>query len=144
MSEVWFMRLLITGSRDWDLYESVSGRIVEAVIDWIKDHPGLENGPIDWLTIVHGNCPRGADAIAENFATQVLRVNVERHDADWASFGKSAGFRRNRIMVNSNPDMCLAFIRNKSKGATSCRDLAKAAGIATETFLYENELDIYG
>jgi SLOG family YspA-like protein len=144
MFEVWFMRLLITGSRDWDLYESVSGRIVEAVIDWIKDHPGLDKGPIDWLTIVHGNCPRGADAIADNFATQVLRVDVERHDADWANFGKSAGFRRNRLMVNTNPDMCLAFIRNKSKGATSCRDLAKAAGIATETFIYENEFLIYG
>lgn len=138
------MRILITGSRDWDLYESISARITEAILDWVKDHPGLESGPIDWVTIVHGHCPKGADAIADNFATNILRCNVERYAADWSQFGRSAGFRRNRRMVNSMPDVCLAFIRDKSKGATDCRNQAKAAGIATETFLYENEIEIYG
>jgi len=138
------MRILITGSRDWDLYESISARITEAILEWVKHHPGLEKGPIDWVTIVHGNCPRGADALADNFATNILRCNVKRYDADWSQFQKRAGFVRNRRMVNTLPDICLAFIRDKSKGATNCRDLAKAAGIATETFLYENEVEIYG
>jgi hypothetical protein len=138
------MRLLITGSRDWDLYDSITARITETVLEWVKDHPELGNGPIDWLSIVHGNCPRGADALADQFAVKVLGVNVERYDADWSQFGKSAGFRRNRRMVNSQPDACLAFIRNKSRGATDCRDQAKKAGIPTESFYYENELDIYG
>lgn len=138
------MRMLITGSRDWDLYDSVSSRIVEQILAWIEEHPEVGKGPIDWLTIVHGNCPRGADFLADTFATQVLRCDVERYEADWSQFGKSAGFRRNRRMVNTNPDMCLAFIRDKSKGATGCRDLAKAAGIPTETFNYENEIEIYG
>lgn len=138
------MRILITGSRTWDLYESVSSRITEAILDWVQTHPGLEKGPIDWVSIVHGNCPRGADAIADNFATQILRCTVERFDADWKNFGKSAGFRRNARMVNTAPDICLAFIRDKSAGSTGCRNLAKKAGIPTETFLYENEIEIYG
>jgi hypothetical protein len=138
------MRILITGSRDWDLYESIAARITEAILEWVKDHPGLEKGPIDWVTIVHGHCPKGADALADHFATNILRCEVERYPADWSQFGKSAGFKRNRRMVNSMPDICLAFIRDKSRGATDCRNQAKQAGIATETFLYENEIEIYG
>jgi SLOG family YspA-like protein len=138
------MRILITGSRDWDLYDSISKRIVEQVLSWVEEHPELKHGPIDWLTIVHGNCPRGADFLADRFATEVLRCDVERYDADWSQFGKSAGYKRNRRMVNSMPDMCLAFIRDNSRGATDCRDQAKRAGIPTETFTYENEVEIYG
>lgn len=137
------MRILITGSRDWDLYESISARITEAILEWVKDHPGLEKGPIDWVTIVHGNCPRGADALADHFASKVLRCKVERYDADWSQFQKRAGFVRNSRMVNTAPDICLAFIRDRSKGATGCRDLAKGKNIPTETFLYENEIDIH-
>lgn len=137
------MRILITGSRTWDLYDSISARITEAILEWVKEYPGLDRGPIDWVTIVHGNCPRGADALADHFATKVLHCDVERYDADWAQFQKRAGFVRNRRMVNTMPDVCLAFIRDRSKGASSCRDLAKAAGIPTETFLYENEIELY-
>jgi len=97
----------------------------------------LKSGPLTWVTVVHGNCPKGADYLADLFATTVLRCNVERYNADWSTFQKRAGFVRNRRMVESMPDVCLAFIRNKSKGASSCRDLAKAKGISTETFIYE-------
>lgn len=143
--ELWaLMRILITGSRTWDLMESISARITESIIDWHRAHPALGNGPIDWVTIVHGNCPRGADALADEFARVVLHCNIERYDADWAMFGKSAGYKRNLRMVNTAPDICLAFIRDKSKGATMCRDLAKNKGIPTETFYYENELEHYG
>jgi len=137
------MRILITGSRDWDLYDSIVHRIVEAVQEWIASHPELQNIPTDWVTIVHGDCPRGADFLADQFARKVTGWEVEKYPADWSQLGKSAGYKRNRRMVNTAPDICLAFIRNKSKGSTSCRDLAKAAGIPTETFLYENEVEIY-
>lgn len=141
------MRILITGSREWDLMESISARIVEAISEYHKDNPHLGNGPITWVNIVHGNCPRGADALADRFAREVLMLgdeNIEKYDADWAMHGKSAGFKRNLRMVNTMPTMCLAFVRDRSRGATNCRDLAKRAGIPTETFLYEDELRIYG
>lgn len=137
-------RILITGSRTWDLAESICARITEAIIAHVEENPHLGKGPIDWVSIVHGNCPKGADRLADDFANRVLRCSVERFDADWAMHGRSAGFRRNRRMVNTAPDICLAFIRDKSKGATGCRDLAKAAGIPTESFYYENEIELYG
>lgn len=140
------MRILITGSRDWDLYESISGRITEAIVAYAEENPALKVGPITWLRIVHGNCPKGADALADHFARNVLYLpdeNIEKYDADWSQFGRSAGHRRNARMVRSMPDMCLAFIRDKSPGATGCRNLAKQAGIPTETFRYEEELEKY-
>lgn len=141
------MRILITGSRNWDLMESISGRITETIVDYIEDNPHLKSGPIDWVKIVHGGCPKGADFLADQFARKVLLLpqsNVEVYEADWAQFGRAAGFRRNRRMVNSMPDVCLAFLRDNSRGTTNCRDLADKAGISTQTFRYEDELEKYG
>jgi hypothetical protein len=141
------MRILITGSRKWDLMESISARITEAIINYVEDNPHLKSKPIDWVHIVHGGNPRGADFLADKFGRHVLMLpdaNIEVYEADWAQFGKSAGFRRNRRMVNSMPTMCLAFMRDNSPGTTDCRNQAKRAGIPTETFKYEDELDKYG
>jgi SLOG family YspA-like protein len=133
------LRILITGSRTWDDYGTICKTIVRTIGEYVDENPELHFRPLDWVTIVHGACPRGADYLADMFATQVLKCEVERYAADWASFGRSAGFKRNARMVNSAPDVCLAFIRDKSKGSTSCRDLAKRAGIATETIIYDPE-----
>lgn len=136
------MRILITGSRDWDNARSIQHRILEAISDWIDAHPGLrKDQPLGWVTVVHGECPTGADKIADIFATKSLKCKVERYPADWRTFGRRAGFVRNSRMVNTAPDICLAFIRNKSKGTTGCRDLATKAGIPTESFYYENECE---
>jgi hypothetical protein len=130
-------RILITGSRTWDDYDTIAETIVKTIGEYIEAYPELRSRPVDWVTIMHGDCPRGADYLADLFATNVLRCNVERYAADWSVHGRSAGFKRNRRMVNMLPDVCLAFIRDKSKGATNCRDLAKAAGVATETVHYD-------
>lgn len=136
------MRILITGSRDWDITKSVYYRIIEAIEEWIDTHPGLnKNEPLSWVTIVHGGNPRGADKIADMFSRKILGKDSEVFEADWRSFGRSAGYKRNKRMVNSEPDICLAFMRNNSRGTTDCRNQAKGAGIPTETFHYENELE---
>ena len=133
-------RILITGSRTWDDYDTICKTIVGIISEYVRENPHLSSRPTtDWLTIVHGACPRGADYLADMFASNVLRCNIERYAADWAAHQKKAGFVRNRRMVNTAPDVCLAFIRDKSKGATMCRDLAKQAGIPTETIIYDPE-----
>lgn len=135
------MRILITGSRDWDNFKSIQYRIVEAIEEWINDHPGLDSsGPLDWVTIIHGGNPRGADRIADIFARK-HGLPLEVYEAQWDKFGRSAGYRRNRLMVSKNPTICLAFIKDKSRGATDCRNQSKQAGIPTETFLYEDECE---
>lgn len=84
----------------------------------------------DEMVVVHGHCPTGADAIADVWCLR-KDVRLERHPADWKRWGKAAGPKRNEEMVELGADVCLAFIKNKSKGATHCSDLAEAADITT-------------
>lgn len=113
------MRILITGSRDWEDVETIDTAIQNAI--------GNQWGP---HVVVHGDCPRGADKMADDMA-RWRGIPVERHPADWDSHGKRAGFVRNSDMVNLGADVCLAFIRNNSKGATMTANLADHAGIRT-------------
>lgn len=112
-------RLLITGSRDWEGAEAVEQALVWA---WNQ----LGDAPI----LVSGGCRTGADRIAETL-WRGWGLPVEIHEADWAQFGRKAGPIRNQQMVDLGADMCLAFIRNGSRGATGTANLANNAGIPT-------------
>jgi hypothetical protein len=125
-------RVLVTGSRDWDDYVLLTTSLVQVVIDHAAEHD--LTGPIDWVTVIHGACPSGADNMADNFCRGVTNWDVERHPADWKRHGKSAGFRRNAEMVQSRPDICLAFIKKGSKGSTHCAEQAEKAGVPTRRY----------
>jgi hypothetical protein len=116
-------RVLVTGSRDWDDVATIGAAIEQAVID-AGERP---------VVIVHGDCPSGADWHADHYARWMrgkgCRVDVEQHPANWQINGKRAGFIRNAHMVNLGADLCLAFIRNSSRGATHTAHLAEKAGI---------------
>lgn len=114
------MRILITGSRDW-----VSRHTVEQAIKSYSD---------DSTTIVHGACPTGADLFAAEFA-ESSGFTVEAIPAQWGKYGKAAGPHRNRQMVDLGADICLAFIRNGSKGATGTARMAVDAGIEVVEFI---------
>jgi hypothetical protein len=117
-------RILITGSRTWTDENAIRDAMNEAA-------RGNKAGAI---TVVHGACPRGADSIADRIATRA-GAKVERHPADWDTFGRSAGFKRNTKMVDLGADVCLAFIRAGSRGATHTANLAEKAGIETRRYL---------
>ncbi|MEV5913340.1 SLOG family protein [Streptomyces chartreusis] len=119
------MRLLVTGSRSWSHVALLEGVIGEVL--WLGRHR-----PRDVL-LIHGACPRGADAIADAFAREI-GMSIRRHPADWDSHGKRAGFLRNAQMVSAGADLCLAFIKGGSPGASMTANLAKKAGIPTEIF----------
>lgn len=116
---------------------------MEAIQEWLIEYPHLKNRPLsEWVTIIHGGCPSGGDRLADIFGRRTLNCKVIVYPADWRKYGRRAGPVRNLQMVQkSNADVCLAFIKDRSKGATGCRDLANKYGIPTETFYYEQECE---
>ncbi|WP_239376049.1 bifunctional DNA primase/polymerase [Frankia sp. Cj5] len=122
------MRILVTGSRTWTNRRTIAGALHRAA----RDAAGRR------VVLVCGACPTGADRIAEDIAT-AHGWGVEHHLAEWARHGRAAGPRRNTAMVDTRPDLCLAFIADGSRGATHTRDLAERAGIPTRTYTNQPE-----
>lgn len=117
-------RLLITGSRDWTNKTEIELAIRKAI--------GSRSGM--WI-LIHGACPTGADKIAADIFSRECSWPIEAYPADWLQFGKRAGFVRNAYMVGLGADLCLAFIKNQSKGATMTANLAEEAGIETWRYI---------
>lgn len=111
-------RLLVSGSREWDQPEVLQMVLLQ---EWSMHS--------DDLVIVHGDCPRGADKMARDFAEK-HGIPQERHPARWEQYGKSAGFRRNKVMVDSHPSKAVFFVRGESRGTRGCLKLAREAGIS--------------
>lgn len=117
-------RILVTGSRDWWSKEVVWEALQEA---YSYCPGGVE------AVVVHGACPSGADSLASGWA-RANKVKIERHPADWKTHGRAAGPIRNREMVKLGADICLAFIRDNSRGASGTADMTEKAGIPTLRF----------
>ncbi|MGH3916357.1 MAG: hypothetical protein ACRDTC_23550 [Pseudonocardiaceae bacterium] len=79
--------------------------------------------------LVHGDA-RGADRITAGIR-RPWGPPTQAHPTDWTHHGRSAGHRRNRVMVALGTEVCLTSIRHHSPGATGCATLAHAAGIPT-------------
>jgi hypothetical protein len=109
-------RVLITGSRTWTDRTVIRDALAQV---W---HPDT--------MLVSGACPSGADVLCEA-CWRAWGGHVERHRADWGRYGRAAGFRRNEQMVGGGVDLCLAFIRDASPGASHTAARAEAAGIPT-------------
>lgn len=119
------MRILVTGSRNWDDIEAIERALLDA---------GAHRTPV----VVSGACPTGADRICEDTAER-WGWHVERHPAEWEKYGKRAGFVRNAEMVALGADLCVAFIRNGSKGASMTARLAEEAGIPVQRYEVNDE-----
>ena len=135
------MRILVTGSRDWEDPVAISRAIYDAC-----------GGNTIGLVIVHGHCPTGADRFADSLAWG-LSIQPERHPANWsgpcrdqcplghrrsrrgyagATYCPMAGHYRNQEMVDLGADVVLAFQRNNSRGTQDCIDRARTAGLRVE------------
>lgn len=128
-------RILVTSSRTWDREDVIWGAL---------DHlaAGALTAGFDRVVVVHGACERGGDAQADGWylarRAEGMPVGVERHPANWSEHRQRAGYVRNLAMVQTSPDVCLAAIRDESKGATMCAELAERAGITVQVLDYDS------
>lgn len=124
------MRVICTGSRNWmGIYGD--GRIYQVlnIVLALADVLGEK------LTIIHGDCPTGADQVVDRWARRREGdgVTVETLPADWRTLGKRAGPVRNKAMVDRGADMCIGFVRGDARGTRITLAMAAEAGIPTFT-----------
>ena len=124
------MRVIIAGSRDFNdfkLLESNLHKIFKQLADeklisvWINESN---------IEVVCGKA-KGADTLGEQFA-QIYHFPIKYFPADWDTYGKSAGYRRNAEMANyakEDNGVLIAFWDGKSKGTKHMIDTAKSSSI---------------
>ncbi len=113
-----YKRILACGSRAW----TDVGRI-EVALAWLAK-AGV-------TTVLHGGA-QGADTIAGDIAKK-MGLEVEVFIPDWDLYGKQAGFVRNKQMVDTGPDLVLAFVKGESRGTSDTVTRAREAEIKVLT-----------
>lgn len=118
------MRVLVCGGRDYDDYDYVR----HVLYDFCDTH-GLADNEYKMpsnLTVIHGGA-KGADRLADQWAV-VNWVPVEQFNADWDTYGKSAGPIRNQQMLDTGIDYVIAF--PGGKGTEHMKKIARKAGVS--------------
>lgn len=110
--------VIIAGSRNFDNYELLKN-ICDSIIDNSDNR--------DSITIISGGA-RGADKLGEKYSKD-NNYNLVRKDADWNTYGRSAGYRRNCDMAieaaKYESSLCVAFSVNNSRGTNHMIDICK-------------------
>jgi len=144
-------RILITGSRDWGDVDLIRHQLTRVWLTvqgpLVVIHGDCPTGA-DWMA---------SDWVANMLEADMGDVREEAHPADWdhctdtcpqghrkvkrrgdaahpgvcADYCPAAGPRRNRELIRRGADVCLAFIRHGSRGASHTARLAEEAGIPT-------------
>lgn len=133
-------RVIITGSRNWS-----DESLIFADLEYQLSYANAIKAT---LVVVHGNNPKGADAIAARWAQWAKPRGVveEPVDADWdrdcdtechhrprtradgTPYCPVAGVLRNQVMVDRDATLCLAYPLGGT-GTRDCMTRARAAGI---------------
>lgn len=116
------MRVLVCGGRNFNNYDLMRSILLE-------HFEGLGH------TLIQG-CATGADTMAKYIIQQFNQggagITIEDYPANWAYYGKRAGYIRNRSMLDEGrPDLVIAFWDGKSFGTKMMINLAQAEDIKT-------------
>ncbi len=115
-------RVIVAGSRHFNDYELFSS-VVDKYLLHIRDEYEL--------IIVSGHCS-GADLMGERYAKE-NGFEVEIFPAEWKKYGKSAGPRRNKQMVDV-ADIAIAFPSANGRGTQSMIKYANEKGIPVKIY----------
>ena len=85
----------------------------------------LQEGPID--SVIQGGA-MGADYFSSLEAAR-RGIKVFEYPAEWEKYGRSAGYVRNKQMLDEKPDVVLAFQVGKSPGTQNMIEIAQKKGI---------------
>lgn len=118
-------RILVTGSRDWDdwetIYRELNRWVTKLGAEYEPDEFGNTMPDPSKIRVVHGACPTGADHWAEQWAISNCSLELcEPHEADWEAHGRAAGPIRNREMVEAGADVVLAFVNRCTRTVDAC------------------------
>lgn len=118
------IRLAIVGSRDFTNYNVLKIAISDVF---------YKNDAFKIKEIVSGGA-KGADSLGDRFAKE-NDIPIKLFLPDWDKYGKSAGFRRNQLIVG-NCDVVFAFWDGKSKGTQHSINIAKELGVSIVIYDY--------
>lgn len=116
------MRYAIIGSRGFNDYNMLK-RYCSCFMERNKSSP----------TIISGGAS-GADSLGKQYAFENNYSYVE-YLPDWNKHGKSAGYIRNKLIINDS-DFVIAFWDGVSKGTKHSIDLAKEKKLPTLIVYY--------
>ena len=118
------MKLMVCGSRT-----ITNDAWVMNQIDSVVQEIGKDN-----LVIIEGDA-RGVDTIAGAWAIK-NNISIEHYPADWKTYGRAAGFIRNKQMVEAC-DFCLILWDGISKGTKNDIDLCEKLSKPKRVVLYQ-------
>lgn len=116
-------KLIIAGSRTFNNYQLLEESI-------LAETNNLELGPTE---IVSGMA-KGADRLGELFAGK-HNIKVAYYPANWALYGKKAGFLRNKEMAEY-ADSLIAFWDGYSSGTKNMIELAYLNNLKTKIIMF--------
>lgn len=116
------LRVIIAGGRDFDDFSLLVSKCRDIIF---KESESIN---ADKIRIISGTAT-GADRLGEQYAN-FANYEVTRFPANWDTYGKSAGYRRNAEMAKfaseeGNKGILIAFWDGKSRGTKNMIDLAK-------------------
>lgn len=124
------LRIIIAGSRTFNDYSFLADKLNVV----ISEFDGFEHQQIKFIS----GMARGADTLGERYANS-NKYEVVRLPADWNTYGKRAGYRRNAEMakyaVEEKCGVLVAFWDGKSRGTKHMIELARNYGL--KVYVYE-------